>query len=303
MKLELEIKAEKGIYENITPWKYFALKNAKKDDLEYIIPSKSMLTKFSENPEKWITNPPFIKTASMTEGSLLDCMLLTPQLIETEFIVKPEDAPRRPTQAQINAEKKSDKAKESIEYWEKFDLRSKNKEVITKNQVANAKKALKRIKANKKCNEIVENSSKQAVCIAEYRGFLVKGMFDMIPDENGESGDSIVDLKRTSAFAPRAFSGIIRKFKYHWQAGLYRWLYKEATGKERQKWKFMISDAEDPYGCGLLTMHEDDIKRGEDEVFEALDQYIDCIEKQNFPNPYNREKELTIKSFSDIFND
>ena len=67
----------------------------------------------------------------------------------------------------------------------------------------------------------------------------------------------------------------------------------------------MLSDSEAPFSCGVLRMHEDDIARGHREVFAALDRYIDCVEKQEFPSPYELAsgEELVLKSFSDVFND
>ena len=302
MKLGNKLQPIKGYYEGIDPEDYFKMTHAENaEGQKYVIASKSMLAKFNDDPMKWKHSPPFEKTAAMTGGSLLDCMLLTPRNLDREFILKPEDAPRRPTQPQIDAVKKSAKAIESISYWEAFDAKARGKELITGKQMDAAKLAVKQLKKHPRCAAIIEHSSKQTVCVAEYRGHMVKGMFDLVPDADSPWGNAVIDLKRTSGFTHAGFRKIIRQFKYHWQLAFYRWLLKETTGEDRDVGKIIISDSEAPYSCGLLTMHDDDIKRGHDEVFAALDKYIDCLEAGGvFPNPYPSDKpDVVLKSFYD----
>ena len=308
MKIKQALEMKEGIYHGCSPRHYHSsqMSTAVNDaGVEYRVPSKSMLSSFAEDPAKWLTNPPFKKSSAMTEGSLLDDMLLTPADLHENFLVKPEDAPRRPTPQQLKAEKKSETALKSITFWNNFDKKAEGREVISAQQMINAKLGVKNLKNHPICSEMIKQSHNQTVVIAKYRGHLVKGMFDLFPQDGSDFDDSIIDLKRTSAFTPQSFKAIIRNFKYHWQAALYRWLVMQATGQDRKIWRFMLSDSETPFNCGVLRMHEDDIARGHREVFAALDRYIDCVEKQEFPSPYDlsSREELVLKSFSDAFND
>jgi hypothetical protein len=298
MKIKKGLELKKGIYHNCSPRHYHYLKKTTREDgLEYVVPSKSMLSAFSDDPAKWRTDPPFKKSVAMTEGSLLDTMLLTPADLHKDFIEKPDDTPRRPTEAQRKAVKKTDAGLRSISFWDDFDKRAEGREIVSHQQMLNAKQGVKNLKDHKQCYDVIKNSHNQTVCIAEYRGFLVKGMFDLFPKTGTEWDDSIVDLKRTSGFTPAAFRGIVRAYKYHWQAALYKWLIKETTGEDRPNWRFMLSDSEKPFNCGMLRMHEDDVALGHKQVFAALDKYIDCVESDTWPNPYDGE-EVVLKSFT-----
>lgn len=45
------------------------------------------------------------QTAAMKWGSLVDCIATTPELVDSEYIILPADAPERPTEAQQAARK------------------------------------------------------------------------------------------------------------------------------------------------------------------------------------------------------
>jgi hypothetical protein len=123
MKIKKKLELKEGIYHNCSPRHYHSsyMSEAVNDDgVAYRVASKSMLSSFVDNPAKWLTNPPFKKSSAMTEGSLLDDMLLTPADLHKNFIEKPEGAPNRPTAPQLKAKEKSVLALNSINYFLNF---------------------------------------------------------------------------------------------------------------------------------------------------------------------------------------
>jgi len=232
----------------------------------------------------------------MALGSLVDCLLLTPTEVTNEFIVLPEDAPRKPTQAQINAKKKSDVAQKSIMFWHDFEIKAAGKTIVSRAEMKTAMAGVKQIQSNERIKDLLDNSKTQTVVVAEYNGFLVKGMLDILPNEKTEFDDFIFDLKRTSAYNPKDFKGIIRAFKYHQQAGGYRWLMRQ-NGVDRPRWGFIISDAEPPHLAGMVELSQKDIQLGEDQFLRDLNKYIECVENEHFPTPYEGDEILNVFTY------
>jgi hypothetical protein len=62
------------------------------------------------------------KTEAMEQGSMIDCFLTEGETVFNErYVLAPPDAPKKPTPQQLAALVPSDKAKESIAYWARFE--------------------------------------------------------------------------------------------------------------------------------------------------------------------------------------
>ena len=80
----------------------------------------------------------FTPSAAMVEGSMLDCILFTPQDFDRLFFVMPEDV-KKPTSAQLGAAKPSDKTIEQIAAWEALQESIGERTVIKADQYEHAK--------------------------------------------------------------------------------------------------------------------------------------------------------------------
>jgi hypothetical protein len=280
-----------GIYHNVDPESYFAIDEAVTDEgIKYKIPSKSLITAASKNPEKWALNPTFKMTDSMIMGSALDCLLLTPDNFDKEFAMKPDDAPRKPTSAQLNAVKPSAKTVSAISWWRTFERKTRGKKVISVADRLALNKAIQNIRQHKYASELVMESSTQTVIITQYEGVFVKGMMDLLPKKGSKYEKYLVDLKRTSGFEPEEFKHIIRKYDYLAQAFLYRWLWEREGGNIRPRWMWLLSDSQPPFSAGLIEADMEDNAKAGERFMKKLDAHIKMIhDNNNFTNPYEDE--------------
>jgi len=285
------MKLEEGIYRQVNTKDYFSVTHATNENgVKYKIPSKSLLSRFHDNPEAWLTEPDFEPTPNMVMGSLLDCLLLTPHLFKQEFFLLEDNPPRKPSAVQRNAKKKSQSSLDAIKFWDNVDLQSRNKAVITRKNLKDAEAAVTKIYEDDRCKDVMINSTTQTAMVFKYKGYFVKAMIDIEPNEDSEYGDSLIDLKRTSGFIPREFAGVVRKYAYHCQAALYLHAYNQVTGQNRTRWHFMVSQDKAPFSCGLVELSRADIAKGKQEVFKWLDEYIACVETNQWLNPYQKER-------------
>lgn len=175
----------------------------------------------------------FEPTDAMNEGSLLDCLLFEPHLLDERFYVIPDDAPRRPSSVQRNAKKPSDETLKSIAFWDAVEEESKGKITVSPSQMESAKHLSDCVNDNSTVTYhglLNPDFFKFQVKVEFfYNGFFHRGIKDA--DGTARNGDRVIwDLKRmgaTSGEYPVRYQ--IRKMKYDLQAAIYCHEYDNAN--------------------------------------------------------------------------
>jgi len=297
-------KLESGLYPGIRTKDYFALNKAKTESgIEYRIPSKSLLAQFAKNPRAWKDDPEFKTTAAMNAGSLLDCLLLTPNEMGSQFILKPTGMPNRPHKhldEGVPVSPTAKKTQEAVLRWQNFEIEAAGKAVVTSDQIMTARRAAENVKRSKLGGYLLNNCETQ-VAMFHFDNDVnmwVKGMIDILPNKNSDFGDCIVDLKSTSGFLPSEFRKICWNFSYHEQAALYLLMYNAITGEDRERFLFLVSDSKNNNDCGVLEMDKEWIEMGQESVLAKLSYYARCVEKDNWPGAYPDDKDeiLVLRS-------
>ncbi len=82
-----------GIHRGIDPSVYFS---APPENVEDRFVSKSLLWHFHQNPKRWLESPEVTVTPAMKWGSLVDCLLLTPERFADSYAIQPETYVSKP---------------------------------------------------------------------------------------------------------------------------------------------------------------------------------------------------------------
>lgn len=146
--------------------------------------------------------PPIEPTPAMTRGSLVDCLLLTPEEFPKQFITLPEDAPRRPSKAHIKTMKKGSKTEEALIFWKAWEAKASSRTLVTKELIDQATERVEDIKGHPVVAELLDCSVRQSIAVCEYKHrtgqkYQAKAMADLLPDLDSAWGDTIPDLKIT----------------------------------------------------------------------------------------------------------
>lgn len=261
--------------ENITPTQYHGLKfklEALPNLAEAGPISASVLCKVKD-PLTFLLGKEFKTTGAMDHGSLVDCLWTTPEHFENQYIVLPEDAPQRPTEAMLAAKNPSQSSIDRQRWWNDFERKCVGKEVVTASDHANAVGALRMLQQHPIASEMIESSLTQVALLGDspwLAGTQAKCLFDLLPME-GRFSDSIIDLKTTNDPSDYAVLGIMHRFEYHLKMAYYRKLAEAAGFGKRPKAYFIWQRSSFPFDVHVRQVDEADLMIGEHLVMKRLE--------------------------------
>lgn len=214
-----------------------------------------------------------------------------------QFIVTPENAPARPTDAMINAEKPSDSSKYRVAYWKAFEERCAGKELISSAMHAKAAALADGVWANPTAAKLLIGGESEVT-------WRVKGAgaFKHIPaiqcrsDKYNANGCEIsggrpffVDVKTTESLAEegwQTFEKSCKKLRYDLQAGAYMEVANVIlpTGQEVHDFFFIAVEKEAPFGIKICKLSQASIEKGQRDFMNALTALNECYATGIWPN-------------------
>ncbi len=246
--------------------------------------SKSVIQEYiNGSPFKWRYYPRQYKpTPSMTWGSLVDCLVTTPDEIGDVAVISPFDSFRT----------KEAKA------WKEEALQA-GRIIVNATELQEAQKAANMIlKKNKDSAAIFKGAACQYMLTITAEQFRqagvdeikvnIKGLLDVLPN-----GNFLADLKTTNDFSYRGFESTIQKFGYHHQAGLYLALWNLLNpDDQRDRWLFVWQDRNPPYEVAVTELNLADINAGKDGILQAIKDIQNHTERNYWPMKYEGEQKV-----------
>jgi exodeoxyribonuclease VIII len=160
--------------------------------------SSSFLKRFKENPAGALL--PFTPTKYTIRGQAGHAWILEgPDAFYSEFVVLPDDAPKKPTSKQREAKKPSDDTLSAIDWWDMFAEQAVGKTIISSEDftiIQECDKVLKSFRPSR--NKLLLKNNQPEVSIIwqdTHTGAWCKARYDLLPDANTKS---IFDLKLVS---------------------------------------------------------------------------------------------------------
>jgi exodeoxyribonuclease VIII len=263
-----------GIY-NITDEEYFAVEAASNSGLKAVGRSPAHFKYQQENP-----TPP---SPQMLEGLSIHCATLEPDQFTARHAIIPDNAPRKPTIAQINSKKPSEKALESMQFWEQWDLLNKSKLVVTTEDAAKYLEIGKLIRTHPELSVFFEKGkAEQAVFATDPNtGVLCKCKPDFLTEVKGYK--ICLELKTAPDARPVAFRRDAFKFGYFTAAAFYQDVMGWSIGRP-DLYLFIVIERDPPYGIKTYEPTAESIFRGTDLYRANLDLYAYCMKTGEWPN-------------------
>jgi exodeoxyribonuclease VIII len=241
------------------------------------------------------------QTEAQEIGTLTHLSVLEPEEYARKTVLKPADAPRKPTDAQRNAKKPSEDTIAAIKWWDDWSAANAGKTELSQDDSTQIAGITQGVMSNADAVKLMDGALKE---VAMFKTIVVngvtirtKGKADIICSSKGSDAEAIADLKTVDrGYAnPDDFSYSIKKWGYAQQAAWYIDLYNMLTSTDdpfttdvkKSRWVFIVAEKLPPYVCVTLELDEDSIEVGRAINKRHLETLAECFKTNVWERPLN----------------
>lgn len=245
--------------------------------------SSTRLRLFGESPWHYRNSDQRIHTPAMLAGTLAHCNILEPDALSSRYIVVPDDAPRRPTEVQRKAKKKSDSTINSIEWWDWFQAQATDRIIIPRDQYDLCERQLAACVANLTVAELLRAGvAERSIFWADGEtGIKCKCRPDWLIAT--DDGSIVVDIKTCNNASPSAFGRSAARLRYDLQAAHYIAGIESDTGKPVNQFIFVAVTNVDPVLAVPYMLPDCVMAAASDERLLMLDRLSSCMRDDRWP--------------------
>jgi hypothetical protein len=262
---------------------------------EFVI-SRSELMLFMSNPSRWIRGYTFKDTDATEWGSLIDCLLTSPDTFKKRFALTPETCTATKTMKIVkegNAQAGdpvpwSPTAAECKDWKE--DQISRGLQVVSRDDWKCANDAIATLGKDAWIDSMLREASYQVMAIATYvdkdTGIKVplKCLIDIVPSMKGQFANGLTDFKTARTAAPSDWDKACRKQHYDVQAVMSLDIWEACKPKERWVWYHVIQENEFPWQPARRYMTDTMMAMGRIDMWQALKRYCQCLKESTWPS-------------------
>jgi hypothetical protein len=254
--------------------------------------SASDMKLLARSPWHWKNRVEVKQTRPMLCGSLVHCARLEPHALDERYVVVPESAPKRPTEAQWNAAKSNESSMAAKEWWSEFLNRKGDREIVTAEEFAVTQMQLRALAAEPMLARFFSAgySECSVFWIDRETGVYCKARPDHVYPEDARSV-TLVDLKSTMDESPDGFGRAAARMGYHRQRAHYVAGFAAATGLRVEGFVFAAVTSAPPVLAVPYRLTEEIEQQGEDERRELLERFAYCRKADHWP-PYGTGVQL-----------
>jgi exodeoxyribonuclease VIII len=222
---------------------------------------------------------PFLPSEPMRQGSLVDCLLTQEHKFLEKYAVIPEEAPKKPTKAQLGAKNQSLETVAAINWWSKWNLENQCKEVISREWESNAKNIAEVLRSDPEIAPLIE-------CPSQSPHFWFDDQLSVdcryMPDFENED---TVDLKQSNSANPRKFQGrAYFDFAYDIQCAHYREGRLSRSGSYPKRVILLAYEWKYPYNRSVNILSDEDLLEGYRRREEAILGIEECKKNNHWPS-------------------
>ena len=252
--------------------------------------SKSDLSLFAKSPLHWWhakRNPERERTepaAALVLGSAIHSAVLEPDLFPSAYASLPEDAPKRPTDRQVNAAKPSADTLNAIAWWRDFEAANAGKELLTAEQWTTTLAVRDAVRRHPIARTIFTGGrAEQSVhAIDAETGAHIKCRFDYL-------GGMAADLKSCDDASPDGFGRAAFNFSYYLQPPWYFDVMQSAFGEAPPWWVFVAVEKKPPYAIGIYYVTQEQLDLGRRQARQLLTRLLAAQKLDQWPSYSDHE--------------
>lgn len=246
--------------------------------------SKHGLDQLTVCPAKYKYNldNPSEPTAAMRIGSLLHLSILEPEEFLKVVAFQPEDAPRKPSQAQRDAKNPSPESLASIAWWDNFYAEVAGKEIVTPDEFTMLRGMGDAVRRHPAAGVLLKKegwTEASFFWIDPETGAKCRSRMDRVIPELR----LILDIKTAEEASAAKFSRACGNFRYGVQSAIYPDAASAVLGDDDWRFIFIVVEKKKPH---FVAVYEaDEVMRDLGRVEYRLDlaTYAECVRSSKWP--------------------
>jgi hypothetical protein len=214
---------------------------------------------------RWRYHPrQFAPTAAMSWGSLVDCMVTTPDEVDSTLVFNPYPDFRTKAAREFRDAALAD-----------------GKLIISAEDKAAAEVAVDLLRSHPVAGSVIRSSKTQVVLLNRIRDVNFKALVDLAP----ENEPCLYDLKTTGELSIKGIAKSIDDFGYHIQAAIYLKLWNLChPDDQRSRFRFIWQSSEPPYEIAVTELPAFDIVAGDEWAAHQLERLIAATKNDRWGN-------------------
>lgn len=227
---------------------------------------------------------PVKQTRPMLCGSLAHCAQLEPHALDQRYVFVPDDAPRRPTEAQWNAAKSNESSTAAKAWWKDFLDGVSSREIVTAQEFAITQMQLAALAADPEISALLATgySECSVFWVDQDTGVYCKARPDHVHPVNSRAV-KLLDLKSTADESPRGFGIAAARLGFHRQAVHYSEGFAQATGLKVEAFVFAAVTSAPPVLAVPYRLTDEIEAQAKDERRELMHLYSVCQRQDRWP--------------------
>lgn len=222
-------------------------------------------------------------TRQMLRGTLAHCAVLEPDAMSARYVVVPDDAPKRPTQAQWNAKKPSEDSQRAMDWWRNFNAKATGRAIVSAEDYAITQMQLQAVAAVPVLAEILSVGHGEASIfwVDQATGVYCKARPDWM--NQAQRKVMLLDLKTTADESPSGFARAAARLKYHLQYAHYVAGVEAVMRRPVEEFVFGAVTSAPPVLAVPYFLTDEIKEQAHDERRELLELFARCKKENHWP--------------------
>lgn len=237
-------------------------------------------------------------TPAMQFGTVIHAGVLEPHRLADVCAAVPDDAPSRPTSAQLRAKKPSPDTLDAIAYWTEFNARNGGRIILSASDHARAMLTIEAIRAHPGASQLLAGAQIEGSLFWQDSRYGVpcKARFD------ARNLGGLIDVKSTQDASPEAFARSAAAFSYHVQGAHYCSGARHVFGENPEFFAIIAAETEPPFGVACYLLESNALLAGGHRMSIALGRYAAALSEDRWSGYPSTIEVLRMPAYATKFN-
>lgn len=215
-------------------------------------------------------------------GNAFHTAVLEPSKFDKRYIVIPDNAPKKPTSAQVNAKNPSADTLTQIEWWARFNREHAGKSILDASDYEDVRRMQDAVFNHPSASQLLASDLTVEETF-EFDEPTTGAPCKIRRDAYNHKYRLTLDLKTTDSAHPEDFAKSAFKYRYHVQDAFYTDGYSFATGEYPDGFVFIAVEKKPPYAVACYRLTATAVNIGREAYLRNLDTYMKCIRSGEWP--------------------